>query len=167
MARSLRRAGRTGDQAGAATVWIRRSQGRNRTASTLRKGVCFRLRGGVLKQKAVRNVVAPFGGKVLLPQTGGPAKPGEDRPDQVIFGLALVLRFRCRELGENSAKIGGQGVDFGVGQKLPVGNARDRFLKEVGGKQAPLRDVLGCHALVVPLPCRRRGYLRGGWRDAA
>jgi hypothetical protein len=26
----------------------------------------------------------------------------------------------------------------------------DAGLKEVGGKQAPLRDVFGCHALVVP-----------------
>jgi hypothetical protein len=47
----------------------------------------------------------------LLPQTGGPAKPGKDRPDQVIFGLALVWSFRCRELVENSAKISGQGVN--------------------------------------------------------
>jgi hypothetical protein len=89
----------------------------------LTKGVGFSLRGSILEQKAVWNVLAPSGGKVLLRQKGGPAKPGENRPNQVVFGLGLVWIFRCRELAENSAKISGQGVDFGVGQKLPVGNA--------------------------------------------
>jgi hypothetical protein len=37
-------------------------------------------------------------------------------------------------LVENSAKISGLGVDFVVGQPLPVSNARDRLLKEVGRK---------------------------------
>jgi hypothetical protein len=69
---------------------------------------------------------------------------GYDARDPPVWSL------RGRELVENSAKTSGHGVDFGVGQKLPVSNARDRFLKEVGGKQAPLRDVFGCHALVVP-----------------
>ena len=118
------------------------------------KGVCFRLGGGVLEQKAVRNVLASSGGEVLLPETGGPAEPDKDRPNQVIFGLRLVWRrpLRCRKSGENGAKIGGQGVDFGVGEKLPVGNALDRFPQEVGRKQASLRYVFGCHALGVPCP---------------
>jgi hypothetical protein len=75
------------------------------------KGVCFRLRGGILEQKAVWNVLAPSGGKVLLPETCGPAKPRKDRPDQVIFGLALVWSFRGRgrETIEDSAKISGPG----------------------------------------------------------
>jgi hypothetical protein len=118
------------------------------------KGVCFRLGGGVLEQNAVRNVLASSSGKVLLPEIGRPAEPDKDRPDQVIFGLRLVWRrlLRGRKLRENSAKISGQGVDFGVGQKLPVRNALDRFPKEVGGEQASLGYVFGCHALGVPCP---------------
>jgi hypothetical protein len=76
--------------------------------------------------------------------------PRKDRPNQIIFGLALIGSLLGRETFKNRAKIIGQGVDFGVGQTLPINNARDRFLKEVGRKQAPLRYVFGCHALGVP-----------------
>jgi hypothetical protein len=66
---------------------------------------------------------------------------------------------RGRELVENSANISGQGIDFGVGQPLPISNALYRFLKKIGGKQAPLRNMFGCHALGVPCLCLKQRQL--------
>jgi hypothetical protein len=66
-------------------------------------------------------------------------------------------------LVKNSAKISGQGIDFKVGQALPVGNARDGLQKEVGGKQAPLRYVFGCHALVVACLVVMTASVSPGW----
>ena len=57
------------------------------------------------EQEAVRNILAAVRRQILLPQACCPIEPREDRPNQVIFGLALVWRLRRREAIENLLEV--------------------------------------------------------------
>ena len=96
------------------------------------------LGAGVAEQQAIRHIFPPHGAQVLLPQVGRPAEAGENRPDQVVFCVALVGA-RCAATGErleNALCFGDEGVELVLAQGAPLWQFADRVPQVVRREQA-------------------------------
>ena len=87
---------------------------------------------GISKQQAVRHIIAPANRQVLLAERFSPAKRAQNRPDEIILGLALVRLVALRKGGSNALNFLAQvrEVNCGISRITP-----DRFDKIVSGKQ--------------------------------
>lgn len=96
------------------------------------------LRHIVSEQQSIGNVFPAPEREILLAQARPPAEPVQDRPDQVVLGLALVGRVRGREAVEYRSKRSFEGVERRIVEGQPVGRPRNGFGEEITGEQAAL-----------------------------
>ncbi len=89
------------------------------------------LRRSVREQQAIGRILSPVSGEVLLPQTRRPPELHENRPDQIVLGLALIGRTGNREAIENIPHGGFEGDKRFVPDIPPVVEMRDRSRKDI------------------------------------
>ena len=116
------------------------------------------LSGGVCEQQAVGYVLAALGGEVLLAKTRLPPELQDDRPDQIVFGLAFIGRLRHWEAVENVTGGGLEGVER-VGVKFPpVVQTSDRIAKEIVGEETSLEWGSDSHPLPILWSLRKHRF---------
>jgi len=98
--------------------------------------LCFRIR----EEQAVRNVVPSFHRQILLAERINPADPTQNRPNQIVFGLALARRLAERQFTERPAEIGVQQIDSCVVKREPFGRAPYSFGQEIAREQNSLNN---------------------------
>ncbi|MDE0714034.1 MAG: hypothetical protein OXI10_04065 [Gammaproteobacteria bacterium] len=96
------------------------------------------LGGLVSEQQSIGHIVPAMGRKVLLPQMFRPAETAENRPDQVVLGLALVGRMIHGKAGKDVSYPFLNLLYLPVIQGLPLGHFGDGFIEKASGKQTAL-----------------------------
>ena len=109
------------------------------------------LRRLVGEQQAVRYVIEAPRGEVLLAQARRPSEAGQDRPDQIVLGLALVRRLRGRKPVEDLSQRLLDAVERGVREELPLVEFSDGGPEKVGREQSAVEGVHGSRRSVRQL----------------
>src|SRR6202035_3462316 len=86
----------------------------------LREGVGLHLPCIVLEEKPVGHVLAAARREILLAKARRPSQPGQDRPDEVILGLALIRGLRGRKSLEYAPEIQTKGFNGSIINMRPV-----------------------------------------------
>ena len=122
----------------------------------LGKGIRTILHRLVGEQQPVGNVLPTLGGQVLLAEARVPPEEVEDRPDQILFGLALVGGPRDGKTFEQRPERSTETVDNFVVERQPIRRPNSGFIQEIAGEQAPLEHFSDAHARTTPEPGSRR-----------
>ena len=87
----------------------------------LGKAIGAVLRRLIGKQQAIGYVLPAVSGEVLLAKAHRPPELSKDRPDQIVFGLALIGRLPRREAVDNVTGGGFEGGERTDVDRLPIG----------------------------------------------
>ena len=99
------------------------------------------LRRLVSEQQAVRDVIDAPRRQILLPQARCPSETVQDRPDQIILGLALVRPLPVGTVEDLSQSVLDT-VEGSISEGLPLIEFDDRFPEKIAREQSAVER---CH----------------------
>ena len=95
------------------------------------KSISQRLCFGIREEQSVRDIVSSFHGEILLAERINPANSVQNRPNQIVFGLALACRLAQRQFFEDRAEIGVQPINSRIIERYSFGRSANSFREEI------------------------------------